>query len=290
MEKPILYGATPMKLSDLEKGHVYLMVEGTDIGRVMLYLGKDTCLKHVFYVCGTALLDYLYVDDNSTAPTFSVENTRVAFRNADYQLPGLQTVVKNMLRSPGDTRSILSFTRTTKAIIGEFPCEPKIDWEEWYEESFKNKKVPVLLSDSNACNFVKTKDLIPGNLYYRISYGNPNIFAYLGRAMDGSFIWFRIYETNDLKYYPEATKRRKQAMPIRMILEDQQNRQKRCVKDIMESYGDVIDVSKITQSILNEPASGTPSYMWHKLRISNGVLEPCVPEVDMWRMHRPNLR
>lgn len=289
MEKPILYGTTSMKISDLEKGHVYLMVEGTDIGRIMLYMGKDTHLKHVFYVCGTALLDYIYVDDNSEAPAFSVENTRVAFRNAQYQLPGLQTVVKNMLGSPGDTRSILSFTRTTKAIIGEFPCEPKTDWKEWYEESFKDKKAPVLITDSNACCFVKAKDLIPGNLYYRLNHGYPDIFIYLGRAMDGSYIWFPVYETEDLKCRPNATKANKQVMPIRMILEDQYNEQKQRVKDIMNLYGDGVDVSKITQSILNEFASGMPSYTWHKLRISNGVLEPCEPDVGSLRTHRSNL-
>lgn len=275
----IVYEMKSLRMSELCKGHFYLMQGKDEIGYVILYLGKNTYGRHMCYLCTAALLNYQY-PQNYRYPQYTGDSAIITYRNQKCQIPGLIAMVKATFEHPGVKESLITFTGS-RTILGEFPYELKVDWKSWYKDSFKDADVADLAPDNGVQGIVKTKDLIPGQIYYKLQYRLPEYFIFLGRGREGSFLWYPVVTriigpVNELfeMHRAKVTRSNMRVLPISMLSDDPDNHSPAlCADEILETYIKGVDVSKIDCSILNAiEAANKRGYDMHWICLADGEL------------------
>lgn len=181
-----------LKEKDLLPGKVYLIKDG----RLMLYIGRTVQGEYVFYVFASSYL----VED---------ESRMITFGNYRHQIPGLLQIINNCMSNPGNTLSLLVY-RTLPKIHGEFTYANLQDkYAKWYTLSFSNMfsnktmDIPIIASFSNkpiVTEYVKSKDLIPGHLYYSGQCWRAT-YLYVGRKSNKEYVWYFIGNERELANY-----------------------------------------------------------------------------------------
>lgn len=202
-----------LKAKDLVPGLVYVVKDG----RLLLYLGQATNADYCFYVIASA---YLVFDKNSN----------ITFGNYEWQVLGLTKICDLSISHPANKNCILQYKGIPK-IHGIFNLvNYTARYKMWYISSFNDINVPNIsnITHSNInLGYVRTKDLIPGNLYYTGGCWRST-YVYLGRTSSKKFVWFYIgneetllrAQASDLLMYAEVTKNNKKVKNLKDSLKD----------------------------------------------------------------------
>lgn len=140
-----------LKARDLQVGCLYLVKDG----RLVIYLGKDTLDRFIFYNIANCL--YMRGYRNMTLAHY------------DAQVQYLVAMARAVLSRKVDVAK-LGVYRSIPKLCCEFPYIAfSLVCADWYNKSMVGMKgFPVLASPSRPANsgFVSSKDLIPGRCYY----------------------------------------------------------------------------------------------------------------------------
>lgn len=179
-----------IKAKDLIIGNLYI----TKGGVVFLYLGKSLSQKFIFYrvahLCG-------YFDSDIKGHTYEIYYQ-------DIQLNYVTQMIKAELQSKLDKRCIYG----TKYLNGFLWNYPDLSFTQdevklWLQKNellglslFKD--LATLQGKEEVDLYVKSKDLIPGHVYYN-GNGWRNMYVYLGRDDNKKFLWYFIGNTENMR-------------------------------------------------------------------------------------------
>lgn len=171
-------GQTFLSKNDLEVGRVYLYKDG----RVVVYLGKDSYDKYVFYVLASAL----YCEERKW-------NT-YTLAHFELQVEYLCDLAEELMKKDCDPKSIISL-KGMPQLHCEFPYvayDAEIaNW--WLDCKAKHgKSIPSITSlegqEKSESLYVGAKELVPGEFYYTGDSWR-SIYLYLGRDSEKNFCW-----------------------------------------------------------------------------------------------------
>ena len=189
-----------IKEKELVIGNLYIKKDGI----VVVYLGKTFSQKFLFYK--VAQLNG-YLDSSSLGVKFELYNK-------DIQLKYITPMIKEEMQTTLDKRCVVG-TKTFNNYMWKYP-DLSFTQEElrlWLQKNellglslFKD--LATLQGKEEVNLYVKTKDLIPGHVYYS-GDGWRAIYVYLGRDEDKNFLWYFVGNVDIMKkasYYAMLSK------------------------------------------------------------------------------------
>ena len=169
-----------LKSNKLKEGHCYLYKDG----RLAIYLGKDKFDSYIFYTLGCCLYE-----------RYGTGYGQLTIAYYEHQINSLISLANNIMNSKINVKHISNLKGIPK-LYTEFPF---INFENTYFNWYSKNKVlvgdnlPILVVKTTeiSSGFVKTKDLVPGQLYYTGSCWRA-CYVYLGRDSANNFCWYFI--------------------------------------------------------------------------------------------------
>lgn len=168
---------------NIKEGHVYIAKDG----RILLYLGKDSLSRFIFYIFGCAM----FCNYNNSYSILTISNYEIQVK---YLIELCNACMSNNLYK----ESILVLKGLPRLYVEFSYVDYSKVFKNWYT---KNKlllgDLPVLdfSNKNNDTCFVKSKDLVPGNLYYSGSCWRAT-YVFLGRTKNNLYAWYFVGNTD----------------------------------------------------------------------------------------------
>lgn len=208
MRRLVMNSEKFLKKDELVVGKLYIIKDG----RLSIYLGKDTWDRFIFYHIGSVL----FTNINWSNFTLAHHDTQVNY---------LIKLSKEVLSSELEIEQLQALKGIPK-IHSTFPyfsfCEKVNMWTNNNKHVLDGK---IVLKTETAKKYngiyVRTKDLIPGELYYTGGLWR-SLYLYLGRSSSGGYCWRFVSNvdylvSNDFAYYRHGMEITKQNKKVKRI-------------------------------------------------------------------------
>lgn len=202
---------------DLQIGHVYVKKEGI----LLLYLGKDSWNRFVFYNLASVLFEK------------ANEYNHITLAHYELQVNYLISLCDAVMHTGCNARQIVPLKNFPSLYVDFEVVDYSKEVNAWYAEAKKvNDSLPEIdtkdaANEKNTDLYVGAKELVPGELYYTGGLWRA-LYLYLGRDSQKRFCWYyvgneEILMQNNISEYMdecERTKSNKKVKRLDLALKD----------------------------------------------------------------------